>query len=473
MGLKVSGGPGAEGTGAKETLKRLCGRAFTRAPNVGGAVQMLPGQTRAGVVMLLDGNVALRAVPVSAKTLDDFVFFFYRQVFQACSSAECVAVVFDEPDCKTLAKSEEEVQRDLKRKAREPVTGDVVVVGDDYDAAFLETHDAVRTLLDNRKARNRFIDEVLRRALERLEGDLARWRQRGYRTRLVVDGVDPAGAARPAGAPRIAVMAGDAELVEVLRRDAALGEGDLKLVDASYRIHAAAHAEAPAVAAVRFVCHVTVDTDAFALCLVSEERINRAFSPRRVRDLILFKEPAARGKTLEGLGQDDLRRASSVLMCDVSTLGQELRARAFPLRGDAASNATMQERERLVTLVAMAAALAGCDFMELKGANFDAALEAAFRLARQRGPADAELLSALDGMATKTRHELLALAPVVKRLCVHTAAVLDERAQYKAQARRVRAVDEIGLARTVWCASYWSLNEQKDVLAFGFPPLRG
>lgn len=473
MGLKCSGGAGAEGTGAKVTLQRLCARAFMRAPTMGDAVKALPAQTRESTVLLLDGNVALRAVPMSACTIGDFVFFVYRQVYQACASAQSVAVVFDEPEVKTKAKSEEEVQRDLKRKAREPAAGDVVVVADDYDAAFLDAHTSVRSLLDNRAARNRFVDEVARRVRERLEPDLERWRRAGYATRLVLDGVDPAGAARPVGAARAPTMTGDAELVQVLWRDVALGEGDLKLVDASYRVHAAVHARVPAVAAVHFVCHATVDTDALALCLISEERLNREFAPRLARDVILFKEAAARGKTLQELGADDLRRASSVLLCDVSTLGQELRARAFPLRGDVATNASMQERERLVTLVAMAAALAGCDFMLLKGCNFDAALEAAFRMARHRGCAAVELLARLDGIASKSRDELLGLAPVVKALCVHIATVLEERKNYKSQARSVRAVDEIGLVRTVWCAAYWALNEQKDVLAFGFPPLRG
>eukprot|EP00966_Prymnesium_polylepis_P031164 724726-Prymnesium_polylepis.1 len=102
----------------------------------------------------------------------------------------------------TKAKQAEQHRRDMARKAVTPVIAtEQPTLGDNYDVDVLERHQSVRDLLLDRASRSRFLDEVVRRTLERIEEERARWDALpGVKvSRVVMDGADPAGASRPFG----------------------------------------------------------------------------------------------------------------------------------------------------------------------------------------------------------------------------------------------------------------------------------
>ena len=470
MGLATASG----GRGAKATLQRRFPQAFARAPGLTEVVGML-GQKRSECVALVDGNVALRNVPTSVNRLDDFVFFFYRSIFSAACAAETVIVVFDEPAAMTKAKEEECSRRDAARAKSSSGGASAAAaappppsMSDNYTTAWLEAHTDFKSLMNNRAARSRFIDEVVKRAVARLQVDAGFWQKQGEHLRLVCDGVDPSGSDRDPGVPRVACLVGDEAVASVLRRDAPVGEGDVKLVAWADRVHRELHNASETFSGVKTLMHVTIDTDSFMLCLLLEESLNRAHPERLARDVICFREPAKKRMEEE---DDEMQARPTYLLCDVSMLGQQLRSEAWPQR-DHASEVSAADRERLVALVALAAALCGCDFIlgGLNGANFDAALEAALRMARQR---DHETIHMLDGIKHKSAEQALACAPLVEELCFNMAGVLGERPRMGKQANQVRQPEKTILTRAIWTASYWMQNEFKNTMDFGFVPLSG
>ena len=446
--------------GAKQVFQEIAPVAFSRSPGLSEITRGL-GDDRSAMAVIIDGNVALRQVPQSAATLNDFVFFFYRSLFSAASAAETVVVVFDEPAATTRAKEAEQRRRDLARKGiTTPVANDVLAVTDEYDVAFLENHSAVASLLNNRVARSRFIDEVVFRAATRIQQDVVRWNQQNHVTRIIFDGVDPAGAKRPVNTPRVACILGNTAIVSLLARSRPIGEGDLKMVDVAAKIHGAVHNDHPEVHKIKYVLHTTIDTDALPISLIHEEKMNRLYANRRVRDVICFREQAKKR-----ISEDDVAARASYLLCDVSLLGQQLRASAFSSRC-VDGEVTMATRERLMVLVAIAAAISGCDFVKVSGANFDAALEAVFRMIRGNCSVD---LSVLRDVASKDTEDVLGWQDVIKELCHTLGGVLAERPRMTKQTINVREVDSCGLMRTAWVASYWSTREL-PVEAFGFLP---
>lgn len=425
----------------------------------------IPREQSAG---MLDGNVVMMAVPQSATTLNEYVFHFHRAVFATVAAFGTAVVVFDEPRAMTRAKAAEQHRRDMARKAVTPVVvTDQPSLGDDYDVLTLEQHKNVRDLLLDRASRSRFLDEVVMRTLQKIEEERTRWDALpGVKTtRVVFDGVDPAGASRPSGQPRQACMLGvrpeDAALVELLRRSQPIGEGDRKFIDVSEKLHEAAQRGDPAFADLKLIAHVTIDTDSIPLCLLHEERCNRLYGDaegRKVRDVICMKEQVRKRGTDEEYG-------GGYLLTDVSMLGQLLRAEVWRYRSP-----SLAERERFAVLFAMACAVSGCDFTSVKGANFQTALEAAFRLSRRR---DHESLTLADNMREKTAEQTLACAPLARELLLELSGVLGEQPRSARAANSVREYDELGLQRTTWVAAYWSQNEHKNTVDFGFMPLSG
>lgn len=418
---------------------------------------------------MLDGNVCLMAVPQSATTLNDYVHHFHRAVFNCVSAFGNVVVVFDEPRAMTSAKAAEQRRRDLARKAVTPVIAtDQPSLGDDYGVDVLERHQNVRDLLLDRASRSRFLDEVVRRTLQKIEEERARWDALpGVKvSRVVMDGADPAGASRPFGQRREPCILGlrpeDAALAELCRRQQPIGEGDLKFIDVSEKLHEAAQSgDDPAFADLKLIAHVTIDTDSIPMCLLHEERCNRLYGDsegRKVRDVICMKEQVRKRGT-------DAEYGGGYLITDVSMLGQLLRAEVWRYRTPSAA-----ERERFAVVFAMACAVSGCDFHAVKGANFQNALQAAFRLARRKHH---EPLALADNIREHTPAQTLACAPLARELLLELSGVLGECSRSAKAANSVREYDELGLQRTTWVAAYWSQNEHKNTVDFGFMPLSG
>jgi hypothetical protein len=422
---------------------------------------------RAHTAVVVDGNVMLRQVPSSATKMNDYVFFVWKMVSTACSAGERVVIVFDEAEHTTQAKTEEQARRDSTRAARY-VAPEVESLSDDFDAAFLENFSNVNLIMDNRVARERFIDEVCRQVNERLQSEARKFFLQNTLMKVVFDGVDPRGAARPRGVKRAPQMSGDPELLAVVQRDGApLGEGDIKMRDVAYRIHCSAQAGGACVG-VRVVLHSTIDTDSLPITLLLEDRLNREFALNRTtRDVIAFKEQNRHKRKSEdeaAQAGDDRR----FLLCDVCTLYNGVVRSAFPQR-DPLLSVSADDRRRLFALFAMSAAVSGCDFMLVRGTNFKDTLEGAFRMIRN----NTTTVSLLDNVSNGDEGTLLNMTPLVKELLEYTSGVLSERPRMGKASASVRDVHPDCLRRAVFCASYWSANEQKNTAAFGFVPLKG
>ena len=485
--------------GAKQALRDRYRECFRAVPTLADA-RIGAHIDHAHAVCLLDGNVLIMGMSF-ASTLEQFVSGFCASCRAALVSAATVVVVFDEPEYVTAAKLESQRRRDTggRAKSEGTTTGTasppVACKTDAFGAADLHGADDVRPYLTSRKSRYRFIDEVVRCAFKRLRCDVARWAGSGERhASLAVHRVDAAGATRPFGEPRrVEVMATDDALAKALSGGDPIGEGDLKMIEISARVHAAAKRvagtaqveDAPLVAA-RLVLHATIDTDALVLCCVHFEAMERARShagtvvvgPPTVRDVIAFREraattAAARDKRKAACLDDALGNDAYYLLCDVASLARAMRVDCF---GDPRmSNAlapTVEERERLYIALACVAACAGCDFHIVPGFWFDVGLQAAFRLLRCPDVP----LRALDGLRLSTTTDnALAAGGAVVALLRETAVGLDGTPRGRQAAEKVRkAIDEPTSAnRALWTASYWCRNEHRELMPFGFLPLSG
>jgi hypothetical protein len=461
MGLASHG----NGRGAKACLQTAYPGAFSRASGLADARAMMHVD-RAHTAVVVDGNVMLRQVPSSVTKMNDYVFFVWRMVSAACSAGERVVVVFDEAAHTTRAKIEEQARRDSTRAARY-VAPEVASLSDDFDASFLENFANVNLLMDNRVARERFIDEVCRQVNERLQSEARKFFLQKTLLKVVFDGVDPRGAARPRGVPRAPQMSGDPGLLTVVQRSESMGEGDLKMRDVAYRIHCSAQAGEEC-AGVKMILHSTIDTDALPILMLLEDRLNREFAlGRTTRDVIAFKEqqrPKRKSDDDSAQAGDDRR----FLLCDVCTLYNGVVQSAFPHR-DPLLAVSADDRRRLFALFALSAAVSGCDFMLVKGTNFQDTLEGAFRMIRN----NTTTVSLLDDMCNGDEGTLLNMTPLVKELLEYTSGVLSERPRMGKASANVRDAHPDCLRRAVFCASYWSANEQKNTPAFGFVPLKG
>ena len=441
--------------GAKAHLQAAYPGAFANAPGLSEARAMLQIPREQSAAML-DGNVCLMAVPQSATTLNDYVFHFHRAVFGCVSAFGNVVVVFDEPRAMTLAKAAEQHRRDMARKAVTPVIAtEQPKLGDNYDVDALERHQSVRDLLLDRASRSRFLDEVVRRTLARIEEERVRWDALpGARvSRVVMDQCrEPC---------ILGFRPEDGALAELCRREQPIGEGDRKFIDVSEKLHEAVQRGDAAFANLKLIAHVTIDTDSIPLCLLNEERCNRLYGDsegRKVRDVICMKEQVRKRGT-------DAEYGGGYLLTDVSMLGQLLRADVWRYR-----TPVPVERERFAVIFAMACAVSGCDFHVVKGANFQNALQAAFRLARRQ---DHEPLALVDNIREHTPEQTLACTPLARELLLELSSVLGECSRGAKAANSVREYDELGLQRTTWVAAYWSQNEHKNTADFGFMPLSG
>jgi hypothetical protein len=119
-------------------------------------------------------------------------------------------------------------------------------------------------------------------------------------------------------------------------------------------------------------------------------------------------------------------------------------------------------------LFAISAAIGGCDFLKISGANFSDVLQGAFDLVMERR----DDLSVLDAVIDGDEERLLLAKPVVASLLRSASAVMLRRPRMRASAERLRNVDDVALSRALFVASYWFRNE-RDCRLLGFAPLCG
>lgn len=360
----------------------------------------------------IDGNVLAMGTPSSVRSLDDHVHALATSVASALQVASLVVLVFDEPAFVTGAKQEVQKRRD----ARVPA----VEFGDAYGTADLEDMEDCRPLKLCRAARMRFFDELAKRVLCAVcSGSVGSSRQGVHG--LLVDGVDPRGASRPVDASRDASLLGtNEELVRMLRRGFAIGEGDLKMPWWDRRVR---QLTSSGVLQTRLHLTVTVDSDSLPIALLEHAH----------RSCGALAQHTDCGPDVVGLVC--LKGAVHVGHPPYSTFDPREAVRALLGAKDGPS----AELGRVV-LVCGALALAGCDFCNVRGVTAEAAVGASTRM------------PPLETTLGFDKREALALADDLGMVC-RKCAVRAPRCE---------------LLKAAWTTYYWAGFEFADLASFGF-----
>lgn len=415
--------------------------------------------TRGETFGCIDGNVCMQSVPQAVTTLEGYVAVLTAILKRAIATCYVTIVVFDEPACMTEAKKQEQMKRDASRASTAVVcSADItsqLPTDDNYSLQYIKQTDNVRPLVDNRATRHRFFDEVAKLVLENLGSQIERWNNSGHDGgHIIFDGVDKRGADRPAGEVRRAEMAGScSRLISLFAREQPIGEGDLKLAELGRRARWLCETNERGFCNTKLSLAVTIDTDSFAIELIEEAKRDR--SGKRPFNTVLCMRERARKR-----GADDDKEAV-YLCCDISMLHALLQRHIWgPDRSPMQS-----DRQAAMTLLAAGWALAGCDFVSLKGMRSDYVFDAMPIVAKTIPSA----IEAAKLAWTGVREDVFTLEMPIRALAMTCASKLAERARKKDVLPSVRDPDQNILLRTAWLMSYWCGSEFKgDMHEFGF-----
>jgi len=453
--MGMSGGP----HGAKVLLVEEFADAFQNIKCLKN-VRELVGTQRSHTLAVLDGNVMMNAIPSSVDTFRGYVGILTHQINDACQAAAHVVVVFDEPDALTSAKRDEQRRRDQLRQARVPYCSEdlvATIVDDNFSTNDLRTDGCnVKLLMEHRKARPRFFDAVCAELLQHFKANM----EEGAWS-LTFDGVDRRGADRGFGAPRKAgILSSNDEFWEpLLHRQVPIGEGDIKLTDVTQRVHDAARCETTPVHGVALNLVVTIDTDSFAIELLQQSmRMRRAAEEDRDELTILcLKERARKRKG------DDFVTDAHYLCCDMQVFHGLV---VDYLYGTKNLSETMKQLQpSALALLAVALALCGCDFVELKGMRADLALPAVRDLVRKHP----DRLSALAGVGADTAtNDLRDASDLVKFFVESYAESLKRVPRMQRAQASVANMYDAQILRSLWTCAYWHQQEFKNCAAWGF-----
>lgn len=453
--------------GVKSDLQKRVPSAF-RTHETLAEMRIECGLQRAEAVATLDGNVLLRAVPTAVQSAEGYVAILVGNVKSALEAARTVVVVFDEPEHMSAAKREEQARRDAAcQKAKVVASLDFAVPkDDDYTVADIRACADVHVLMDERASRARFMDHVCMQAKKQIEMLLSRWKASGHDAGAVLfDGVDPRGAERPAGAPRLpagVVCEGGTVPVasRLLERPSPVGEGDLKIMHIE-RSLAALCSEGQEradhdLSGVKVYIACTIDTDSFAIEMLEEARRrdigsdleNAAFST-----VLCMRERPKKTKS------DAPFNGQAYYLCaDVAMLTSWVAHTVAPLHPSLTRNA--------VAFAVAGWAVAGCDFVALKGARANVNLDAAARIVH----GDAGALALMQAAWSGDRSATLSVQKPVHALLREAASLLEQTPRLKKAAAAVACPPADVLRRTAWTVAYWCGHEFRSGLDvdFGF-----
>ena len=433
---------------------------------------------KSNTAVIVDGNVMFRAAPQLSYV--DFCKYIEQQVMSFFQCAKHVIVVFDEPECITVAKREEQAARDAARKKRAIITSEDVLglpTTDAYNEQDVANCPNVNGLIDLRATRIRLMDMIFARVMKearRIEAQQIQMLGVAMTT-LTFDGLDGRGDARGHDAPRQpGIQSTNEGMTDVLHRETPIGEGDLKLVAVEQAIERHRWEEGSPVASVRLVLHHTIDTDSLMISLIAEaERDSRG-----VHDLIsilCLREP---GRKRKG---DDFFSPAHYQTISMQKLYSATMLLCFKEDGP---HVRKLGREA-VALVAMGLAACGCDFVgraQLPGLRANEMMSAISN-AIQTNPT---LLPSMRGVwsgdaeeTRKTRKILKSVleqygrnmgggaipVPAVLTFGNYQGSVSKQRQKY---ALHLKTPNDDGLLRAAWVCSYWHRAEFKNIRDFGF-----
>jgi hypothetical protein len=431
---------------------------------------------KANVVVIVDGNVMVRASP--HLSYDDFCEFIYSQVGSFFSAAKHVIVVFDEPDSVSVAKREEQAHRDARRNKRRIVTSDDVLglpTSDAYNETDIRDAPDIHELIDQRATRIRLMDLVFCKIMTETRR-VTSTQVLMLGSTLTFDGIDPRGDERGHNElRRPCIMSTDGIMEEVFHRENRIGEGDLKLVAVEKAIQLHRWKAGSPFSSVRVVLHHTIDTDSIAINLIAEAERDR----NGVKDffsVLCLREP---GRKRKG---DDHFTPSHFQLIDMAKFYSAVIRLFF---GEDTAEARGLGRE-CVALLAMCLAACGCDFTgknQIKGLRANELMCTLSYLVRKRPTMLPTMRGAWSGSITETLKTCKILETVLgvhgRNLGKgqHPVPVMLSAESYDGSVsavRRKQALDvqsprQEGLLRAAWVCSYWHNCEFKELSRFGFP----
>ena len=416
-------------------------------------------QTLTQYSWLVHRNVLLMQVPQSAATFSAYVCIVTNAIKSAMGSAALTIVCFDEPDAMTEAKLEEQRRRDAARNKTQPMCSNDIKThppDDHYNEEDLDKLVDCHPVVRCRPARQRFFDEVGRQVLLNLQRTIETWAEQGHETVLLFDGLDPLGAKRPPNQKRRPQIYGsDEEMMEMFRREKAIGEGDLKLSVVEQRVKDLVlddRLEAD------LHLTVTIDTDSIAISLMDEARRNCEPVPvQEVKGCLCMRERATK-RDLE----DDEDARASYFVVDYAHLLELIQAKIWGLN----RNPTPLDQRKATTLMCAGWAICGCDFVSLPGMNAALVMNALPSYVKTAP----ELLDLMERCWSGDREATLSAVKALRRLVLMCAGDYAEapRAR-KATVEKMRNYDSTVLQRAAWVISYWSHHEHSGSLhEFGF-----
>lgn len=417
--------------------------------------------TRQQTFACVDGNVLMMAVPMGAKTMDAFVSIVTNSIKATLATTAVTVVVFDDPASLTLAKTQEQMRRDAHRASTMvQCSNDMFTAptNDDYTGEDIGNVPDVQALIRNRPTRSRFIDEVCRIVMERLQRLIDEWNAAGYEGgHVIFDGIDARGAARPLREPRQpSIVATSAEAKAAFYRETVIGEGDLKLAYLGRSVRMGAALGTGIFQNLRLSLCTTIDTDSFAIELIEEARRSSDAKVSPVNTLICMRERASKR------GRDDDHEAY-YLCCDVSLLHAQIQRHMWGM----SSVPSPRDQRAAMTLLVAGWAVCGCDFVpEVNPMRSDVVFESISEIVR-RHP---ESLEIMENAWLGQRDNMALLHQPIRQLIIACASRLGGMPRVKAQnLSNLRNIDVSVLRRASWVIAYWNSVEYRGNLDdFGF-----
>lgn len=443
--------------GVKSIVKQRYQAACIVANSLTDAVRAT-NTSREKAVVVLDGNVLMMQVPQQAASFSAYVGIVSSAIKTAMANARLVVVVFDEPQCMTQAKAEEQRRRDAARTKTVPVCSHDISphpVTDAYGKKELFGTSDCHAIVRCRPARQRFFDAVGVEIMALLHKTVGKWAEGGHESVLLFDGLDPAGADRPAGKRRAPGIWGtDDAIAAMFQREQAIGEGDLKLLWVERRVQQLAREEKLDVQ-----LHITntIDTDALAVSLLDEARHSGESEPNcGIKSMLAFRERASKRDV-----EDDDARATYWCV-DVAMLHQMVQTDMWHL----CKQPTPVQSRCAMALMAAGWALAGSDFVKQAGLNARLVFEAVPAMIK----ASPQLVDLMQHSWGDSRDGAKLVQPALRRLLLLCASNYSEQKRArKATVESLRNHQTDVLLRAAFVTAYWQGVEHTGSLDdFGF-----
>ena len=422
--------------------------------------------TTAQTLVILDGNVLVRNVPVAVDRYESYSAVFRGFINAALNTGDNVFVVFDEPKRVTKAKVEEQRKRDAASKKAAPIVSpdiqdQLAPITDDYDTESLQSFNP-HEIMKHRKARDRFFDGLCKDIMLHFMREWASSKSPNRKS-LTFDGIDPRGADRPPSEARAPVMYSSNDLIETkLSRkpnEYHPGEGDIKLSDLQNRV-AHLRGDGQIFERIDLILVSTIDTDSLGIELLGRASRELEPLPRPTKTVLCFREPQRKRKTTE----EPRSEGTSFACFDIDMLYEVVVAKLFHHceerpAPDVCSGA--------LSLICAGWCLCGCDFVRLAGMRSDVVFSVVSDLCNSESGIRL-LKSMLYVTSEETTMARKRLSHAISKLIDGCVTQLSDMPRLKRASASAAEYEPSHVRRAAWCVLYWNGIEITDLDEWGF-----